>query len=286
MSARVVERTKDKIRSLVKNDLIELNIENIKIDTHQPRKIIEGLDDLAQSIKENGLIQPIIVKKKHDGEYILISGERRYKACIQAGYKKIPCIMKTGYNSFQIKAVQLVENVQRKAMRYTEQAEAIDELLRSEPEMTQIQMAEKIGQAPSWVSRMNKINTAPDNLKTMDKLGYISSTKSYIELIETQKTYPAKFDKIVGSIVDLHQNKDELTTVEKEREIYAQAKKLSQLHSHYLNSGTAKKTKKTEKTKFAEKIVIKKDKVLVYVLDRKHPIEYQINQYSDIIDER
>ncbi|WP_422350951.1 ParB/RepB/Spo0J family partition protein [Flagellimonas sp.] len=106
-----------------------LEINSISPDSCQPRKTFDdqSLEQLAQSIAEHGVLQPITVRKSNDG-YIIVMGERRYRACKLVGLTTIP-VMVRNYVDTEVLEVQIIENLQRKDVEPTEEAEAIQFLL-------------------------------------------------------------------------------------------------------------------------------------------------------------
>ena len=95
------------------NEIVEISLDEIRSNPYQPRKIFdeEALNELAESIKEHGIVQPIIVKKSIKG-YELVAGERRTKASRIAGLKTIPAIIKN-FNDQEMMEIALIENIQR-----------------------------------------------------------------------------------------------------------------------------------------------------------------------------
>jgi len=132
----------------------EIEITKLKPNPNQPRKNFDqdALNELANSIKVHGIIQPIIVNEQEDGEYLIIAGERRYRASQIAGLTKIPCIVKN-YTDKQIKEISIIENLQREDLNPIESARAIKQLM-EEYKMNQEAVSERIG-----VSRSNIANT-------------------------------------------------------------------------------------------------------------------------------
>ena len=112
--------------------VVELKIVDVEPMKDQPRKVFdeEKLEELANSIKENGVIQPILVVKNDDG-YAIVAGERRWRAAKKAGLKKIPAIIKN-YDESKKKQVALIENIQREDLNIVEVAHAIKELMEIE----------------------------------------------------------------------------------------------------------------------------------------------------------
>lgn len=130
-------------------------IELIRPNPYQPRRKFEqgSLDELCQSIKQYGVIQPINVRKISATHYELVSGERRLRACIQAGLKEIPAIVvDVGEDDSAILA--MIENLQRENLSYMEEAEGYRNLIR-EHGLTQEELAQKIGKSQSTIA--NKI---------------------------------------------------------------------------------------------------------------------------------
>lgn len=135
----------------VKNGVLEIDINKIEPGKGQPRKNFdkEKIEALAESIKEHGIIQPLIVNKEN-GIYYIIAGERRWRAAKVAGIKKIPVIEKSA-TSKEIMELAIIENVQREDLNPVEEAEAYERLMK-EYEMTQEQVSSMVGKSRSAVA--------------------------------------------------------------------------------------------------------------------------------------
>lgn len=144
-----------------------LPIDQIKARDNQPRKNFKesALNELAQSIKSQGVIQPIIVQATDDGLYEIIAGERRWRAAKRAGLYEIPVIIRK-YNKTDSLAVALIENIQRENLNPLEEAQAIQNLLDG-CSMTHIQVAESIGKSRSTVSNLLRLLELSEPVKTM-----------------------------------------------------------------------------------------------------------------------
>ncbi len=140
--------TKDKLR------LVRLPVDRILPNPAQPRKDFppEELDSLAQSIRENGLLQPVTVRREA-GTYVLIAGERRLRACRQLGMREIPALV-TDREAEDSAVLALLENLQRSNLHMFEQANAIVNLLR-EWQITQEEAARRLGMSQSYLA--NKV---------------------------------------------------------------------------------------------------------------------------------
>ena len=131
---------------------LELDIDQIKTSPYQPRKWFEpsALQDLAHSIKNQGLLQPIVVRSIAQGGYELIAGERRWRAAQLAGLTKIPAINKQ-VSDREASAIALVENIQREDLNALEEAVGL-ERLRNEFELTQQEVADVVGKSRAAIA--------------------------------------------------------------------------------------------------------------------------------------
>lgn len=132
--------------------LLMLKPSDIKILDNQPRKYFDEyeLKLLADSIASNGIIQPLSVRRSQDGKYEIIAGERRYKAAVMAGLRRIPCILHKADRK-TVTVYSVVENLQRSNLTVFEQAEALQQLI-SCYGMSQIETAVKLGISQSALS--------------------------------------------------------------------------------------------------------------------------------------
>ena len=151
------------------NGVLEIDISLITPNPNQPRKNFdaEALDDLACSIKVHGVIQPIVVNQMVDGKYMIIAGERRYRASKIAGLKTIPAIIKN-YTDKQIKEISIIENLQREDLNPIEAARAIKQLM-EEYKLTQETVSERIGKSRSNIANtLRLLNLYPDVIKMVE----------------------------------------------------------------------------------------------------------------------
>ena len=147
----------------------QVSVNLLQPNTDQPRKNFDpdALHDLAQSIKEHGIIQPIIAVEK-DGKYVIIAGERRYRAGKLAGLKTMPVIVKN-YTESEMREVALIENLQREDLNPIETATAIKQLI-DVYGLTQDEVADKIGKSrPSITNTLRLLNLEPEVLTLVEK---------------------------------------------------------------------------------------------------------------------
>ena len=150
-------------------DVSTINIEKIYPNPNQPRKNFDkdSLNELADSIRLHGLIQPIIVNETPEG-YMIIAGERRYRACKICGLKDVPAIVKN-YTPKQIAEISIIENLQREDLNPIEFAKGIRRLM-DEYELTQEKVAERLGMSRSAVANSVRIlNLYPEVVEMVEK---------------------------------------------------------------------------------------------------------------------
>lgn len=148
----------------LENDgLMMLDTKRLTPGEYQPRKKIneQGLNELAESIKSQGIMQPILVRKKTDGQYEIIAGERRWQASKKAGIKNIPVLIKKISDSSAL-AMALIENIQREDLNIIEEAKGIKRLL-DEFGMTHESAADMLGKSRVAVSNILRLLNLSDH---------------------------------------------------------------------------------------------------------------------------
>ncbi|HOD92814.1 MAG TPA: ParB/RepB/Spo0J family partition protein [Clostridia bacterium] len=156
-----------------KNQLIEMDIDKIQRDPRQPRKEFskEELDELAESIREKGIIQPILVRKTGE-TYSIVAGERRFRAAKQEKLKTVPVIVKE-FTEREVLEISLIENIQRKDLNPIEQAEAYKRLC-DEFGATQEQIAKSLGKSRPVVTNKLRLLTLSERILSYLRRGKIS----------------------------------------------------------------------------------------------------------------
>lgn len=155
------------------NDIVELPLVNIRSNPYQPREYFDeqSLKELADSIKEHGVVQPIIVKKSIKG-YEIIAGERRTRAAKMAGLEKIPAIVRD-FNDQEMMEIALIENIQRENLNPIEEAEAFSKIIENN-NFTQEQVAQKFGKSRSHITNLLGLLNLPEKTKELVKEQKIS----------------------------------------------------------------------------------------------------------------
>lgn len=147
-----------------------IDINKIRLNSNQPRKRFDEdmLDELADSIREYGIIEPLIVRPVDEDTYELVAGERRFRAGVQAGLHSIPAVVRV-LNDRQSLEVALIENLQREDIRPLECAQAYRRLI-DEFGLTQEEVAERVGKKrPTVTNTLRLLNLPPTILESLDK---------------------------------------------------------------------------------------------------------------------
>ena len=222
--------------------VLEVNLSEITPNPNQPRKNFDqtALEELRDSIKMHGVIQPIVLAKNINGGYIIIAGERRFRASQMANLKAIPAIIKD-YTERQIKEIALIENLQREDLNPIETAKALRDVM-LEYNMTQDEIADRIGKSRSAIA-----NT----------LRLLSLTNDVIKLVENGKL-SAGHARTLVAVVD---PKAQLQLALKASEGKMSVRDLEKAVKDYLNPPVKKKKLEREQSLELKELVNDMQKV-------------------------
>jgi len=168
VSAKNTTNTKEVIKEVIKEVPTELTlkIKDIEINKEQPRKQFneDSLEELADSIKQHGIIEPLVVTKR-DNYYMLVSGERRWRAAMKAGLKEVPVVVKD-YTDQQILEIGLIENIQREDLNPIEEAQAYKKLI-EEFHLKQDDVAERVSKSRSAITNILRLLKLTESVQEM-----------------------------------------------------------------------------------------------------------------------
>lgn len=177
------------------SNVTELDITKIYPNPNQPRKHFdeEALQELASSVKLHGIIQPLVVNKVDENNYMIIAGERRWRASKMAGLDTVPVVIKN-YTEKQIKEISIIENLQREDLNPIEAARAIKQLM-DEYNLTQETVSDRIGKSRSSVANtLRLLSLYPDVIKMIED-GRLSSGHARSLVVVDDTTQQIKFAK-------------------------------------------------------------------------------------------
>jgi ParB family chromosome partitioning protein len=152
--------------------LLMVDIDRIRPNAYQPRSDFSGLEGLVSSIRENGIVQPVIVRQEAEG-FQLIAGERRWRAAQLAGMHRIPAIVRKADDD-RLLEIALIENIQRKELNPIEEAKAY-EVLVEQLKLSQAEVAKRVGRERSSISNSLRLLKLPDRVQSLVRDGLVST---------------------------------------------------------------------------------------------------------------
>jgi ParB family chromosome partitioning protein len=181
-------------------EIVTLDITALSPNIHQPRHHFDqgALEELAASIKAQGLIQPVLVRPLPTaGTYEIVAGERRWRACQMAGLESIACIVRR-MDDYESMAIALIENLQREDLNPIEEARALGQI-KEHFEITQDELAEKIGKSRPAVTNSLRLLKLPESVQQRLESGILSAghARALLGLDD-----PADIESLAGTVVD------------------------------------------------------------------------------------
>jgi len=257
-------------------DIQWIDVTYIQPNENQPRRNIdkEKLAELAVSIKEHGVVQPIIVRKLAENRYEIVAGERRWRACHLAEINRIPAIIKD-YTSQQVSEIALIENIQREDLNPIEEAWAFKTLI-EEYSLTQEELARKVGKSRPYIANSLRLLNLPGEIKSLLSEGRLTTGHARALLsIEDEEQQKSMAYRII----------DEKLSVRQVEEIVAQTPLESQVPGE---NGTPTSTKQKSKNTKIDPVINQIEDRLQTHFGTKVQLKYQkgkgkieINYYSD-----
>lgn len=182
-----------------------IKIEMLSNNADQPRKTFhaESLDELSQSIKEYGIIQPLVVKSIGPDQYQIIAGERRFRAAKQAGLTEIPAIVKKA-DQMQDESIALIENIQREDLNVIDQAEAFARLVETH-QMSHEMLAQKISKSRSSITNTLRLNALHPEVKQLTRDGELDMGHARALLSAPEYVQPQLAHQIVSQGLSVRQ---------------------------------------------------------------------------------
>lgn len=268
-----IQRLESRIyESANKEDVIEVNLDELRANPYQPRKVFkdEALQELAASIKEHGVFQPIIVKKSIKG-YEIIAGERRVRASKLAGLEKIPAIVRNLSDELMME-IALLENLQRENLSCIEEAMAYKSMLTTLG-LTQESLALKVGKSRSHVTNMLGLLRLPQSVQDLVNNGDLSMGHARVlSKIEDDSKIIELANKIINeklAVRDIEQISDD-----------KDIKKKIKINRHSSND--------QENYKYVENLLREKYDSKVKIKDKKIEISFtstaDLNRILEIMD--
>jgi ParB family transcriptional regulator, chromosome partitioning protein len=259
---------KEREEQSIENSIVFININNIAPNPNQPRKDFKDdkIEELAASIKEHGVIQPIMVRKSTNG-FEIVAGERRWRAARKAQIKEIPCIIKE-LDEHENMIIAIIENMQREDLNALEEAKAFQQLAESF-KLTQEEISKSVSRSRPYITNALRLLKLPEEIQSMIVDG--SLTAGHARAIAGMK----------------HKDKQLALakhTVEKGlsvRQVEDLAKKLEDTNSQPKKKGISGKKKTTDEVSAIEEEMIKKFGTKVSIVSGKKRGKIEIEYYSN-----
>ncbi len=240
------------IESVDKEEIVEIELNQIRPNPYQPRKFFdeEKLQELADSISEHGVIQPIIVKMSSVKGYEIVAGERRVKASLMAGKTVIPAIIRN-FSDKEMMEIALLENLQRENLNAIEEALAYKNLI-SNLSITQEELAKRLSKSRSHVTNMIGLLTLPEEVKDMIIENKLSMSHARVLSKMENKE---EIIKLANKIVDENLNVREIEDVAKDKKTNNKQKRTKSSEYDYVEDLLCEK--------LGTKVKIKENKVVI-----------------------
>jgi ParB family chromosome partitioning protein len=167
-----------------------LAVDQLEPNRYQPRSFFDetGLEELAESIRTQGIVQPIVVTPKDDGRYTIIAGERRWRAARRAGLRQVPVVLRQVADDRQILELALVENVQRADLNAVEEAEAY-RTLGETFDLSQEEIAARVGKGRTTITNAIRLLRLPDAIQDLIREGRLTAgqARPLLAILDTEK---------------------------------------------------------------------------------------------------
>lgn len=218
--------------NLSENSFVMLKISDVEPDKTQPRTEFDeqALAELEASIREYGVLQPLLVRPVPDGTYLIVAGERRYRAARRAGLSEIPAIVRSLTDS-EAAAIALIENLQREDLNAIEEALGIKRLM-DEFGLTQEEAAEKLAKSRPAIANSLRLLNLPEEVTSLIKDGFISAGHGRTLLgIEDKSKILAAAERVAAENLSVRQTEQLVKLLNKEpKEKTVKTKKRDQFY--------------------------------------------------------
>lgn len=262
----VVSSPKEKITVQVseediKDRVLYVSVDKITPNVNQPRKSFDddSLAELSASIKNQGVLQPLLVEKITDDSYVIVAGERRFRAAKIAGLSEVPVIVKS-FNEVQRIEVALIENIQRENLNAIDEAAAYQYLIQKSG-LTQEEVAEKVGKKRSTVTNSLRLLQLPDQMKDDIVSGVLTAghARAILSLVNPNDRMLLR-DKIIENELSVREAEEEAQALNEGKKV--KVKRAPKARDPYIQ-GVEDKLLEAFGTKVEVKGNLKKGKLVI-----------------------
>jgi len=187
--------------------LAQIPLDRIAANPYQPRKAFDekSIDELTRSVREHGIVQPLVVSRTSDNRYRLIAGERRFRAALKAGLQSVPAVIKDLHQESDALQIALIENIQREDLNPIEEANAYHQL-HDDFGLTQDEISRRVGKERSTVANFLRLLKLPEPVKQLLASGQLSMGHARALLsLDSAKKQQQLADRVVRSSLNVRQ---------------------------------------------------------------------------------
>ncbi|KRL90955.1 nucleoid occlusion protein [Lactobacillus kalixensis] len=192
----------------------DIELAKITPNRFQPRRRFseDAINELASTLEKEGLLQPIVIREKGDGEYEIIAGERRYRAAQSLGWEKIPSIVKN-MDDDQAASLALIENLQRENLNPIDEAQAYSNLMKLN-KLTQVELAKEMGKSQSYVANKLRLLKLTPKVQSYLASGEITARHGRALLPLSERDQGRVADEIVNNKLNVKDTEEIVKDVE------------------------------------------------------------------------
>lgn len=260
----------NEIIDIEKEEVIDIELKDIVPNPFQPRRHFdsEALRELAESIRINGVLQPVIVKKVSSG-YMLVTGERRCRASEIAGFNTVPAIIRD-YNNQYLAELALLENIQREDLTIVEEAQAYQNAIKS-MNLTHLELATKIGKSRSYVSNALGILSLPEEI--LEEINKGNITMGHARSLSKLKDV-GRIKKISNMIIEERLTVRDIEALVKKEEKKVKIKR-KMINANFQNSLNQARDLLNEKIPLKAPVKVSSNKIVITFQDELELKQFQ-----------
>ncbi len=197
--------------------IVDIELDKLEPSVYQPRKFFdnESISELANSISEHGLLEPLLVKKNNNGKFAIICGERRFRACKLASLTKVPCIIRDDLEN-NAYAIALIENIQREDLNPLELSKALEQMIH-ECNLSQDALAKSLGKSRSSIANILRLRNLHPDVQKQLAIGSLDLGHAKVLLGLKYELQPQAANIVISKGLNVRQTEDFVEEIKKEK---------------------------------------------------------------------
>lgn len=197
--------------------IVDIELDKLEPSVYQPRKFFdnESILELANSISEHGLLEPLLVKKNNNGKFAIICGERRFRACKLASLSKVPCIIRDDLEN-NAYAIALIENIQREDLNPLELSKALEQMIQ-ECNLSQDALAKSLGKSRSSIANILRLRNLHPDVQKQLAIGSLDLGHAKVLLGLKYELQPQAANIVISKGLNVRQTEAFVEEIKKEK---------------------------------------------------------------------